>query len=127
MIDGQYVSGAHGSVLRLGNVKTNDAANYTVVVTNITGGMTSAVATLTVVTPSPITLRVPIFTNGVFAAFFTNTPGASFTLLASTNLNQPLSNWVTVGSFTESPLGQFKFVDVDATNNPWRFYRVRSP
>ncbi len=48
LTDGGNVSGSSSSALALANVQTNDSANYQVVVTNIAGSITSAVAVLTV-------------------------------------------------------------------------------
>jgi nitrite reductase/ring-hydroxylating ferredoxin subunit len=65
--------------------------------------------------------------NGVFEFSFTATPGASFTAVAATNLSLGLTNWTVLGAITEISPGKFQFTDPDATNNPQRFYRVRSP
>jgi hypothetical protein len=64
--------------------------------------------------------------NGNFQIRFVNTPGVSFTVLATTNLSVPLTNWTVLGTATEIPLGQFQFIDTSATG-PRRFYEVRSP
>ncbi len=37
------------------------------------------------------------------------------------------SNWTALGAASEAPPGQYQFTDWQATNNPRRFYRVRSP
>ncbi len=65
--------------------------------------------------------------SGGFHLSFTNVPGTHFTLLSATNVLLAVSNWTVVGSFTETPPGQFQFTDPQATNFPRRFYRVRSP
>jgi len=64
--------------------------------------------------------------NGSFQFDFTNTPSASFTVLCTTNLSLPLSNWTVFTNVVESPAGLFRFTDPQATNGQ-RFYRVRSP
>lgn len=64
--------------------------------------------------------------NGNFQLRFVNSPGVSFSILAGTNLTQPLSNWFVLGTATESPAGQFTFTDATRTNQQ-RFYTVRSP
>ena len=51
----------------------------------------------------------------------------SNTVLASTNLALPLSNWDVLGSAGEWQIGLYRYVDWDATNYPQRFYRVRLP
>ncbi len=48
LVDGGTVSGATTTNLVLANLQTNDAGNYTVVITNAYGSVTSAVASLTV-------------------------------------------------------------------------------
>ena len=65
--------------------------------------------------------------SGGFHLSFTNVPGTHFTLVSATNVSLALSNWMAVGSFTETSPGQFEFTDPQATNFPKRFYRVRSP
>ena len=46
--DGVEIPGATGGTLNLANVQTNDAGNYSAVVTNVSGAVTSAVAALAV-------------------------------------------------------------------------------
>ena len=65
--------------------------------------------------------------NGSVKFDFTNAPGASFTVLALTNLGLPPPNWNVLGPPTEAPSGQYQFTDLQATNSPQRFYRIRSP
>ncbi|MBI3851026.1 MAG: hypothetical protein HY298_12225 [Verrucomicrobia bacterium] len=65
--------------------------------------------------------------NGAFQFAFTNTPGATLTVLATTNLSLSLSNWTLLGWATETSSGQFQFTDSQATNGGQRFYRVRWP
>ncbi|HVM49064.1 MAG TPA: kelch repeat-containing protein, partial [Candidatus Acidoferrum sp.] len=64
---------------------------------------------------------------GGFHVSFTNVPGTRFTLIASTNVVTPLSNWTVLGAAAESPPGQFLFTDPQATNLPQRYYRIRWP
>ena len=70
---------------------------------------------------------VNIMTNGSFRLEFTNAHGALFSVLATTNLMLPLTNWTMIGIVTDSPPGQFQFTDQQATTNSQRFYRIRSP
>jgi large repetitive protein len=77
--------------------------------------------------PAAITLTgTRRLTNGTFQFSFTNTVGAMFGVLATTNPVLPLSNWTTLGGVTEVAPGQFQFTDPQATNMPVRFFRVRS-
>jgi len=67
--------------------------------------------------------------NAALQIAFTNAPGGSFTVFASTNLTQPLHTWQNLGAAAEIPLGSghFQFIDTQAINYPQRFYKVRSP
>jgi autotransporter-associated beta strand protein len=53
----------------------------------------------------------------------TNQP---YRVLATTNIDQPVTNWVEVGSGTFTG-GVFTFTDQKATNYPARFYRLVTP
>ena len=56
---------------------------------------------------------------------FTNAPGTTYAVLATTNLALSISNWPTLGTCTDSVPGQFFFTDTQAGTNKLRFYRVR--
>ena len=71
--------------------------------------------------PAP---RSIIATSGRAA---TNTPSASLTVWASTNVALPFAQWSNLGAPVESPAGTFLFTDPQATNKAQRFYRVSSP
>ena len=58
---------------------------------------------------------------------FSNTSGATFSVLSATNLSLPSSNWTVLGQALELAPGQFQFTDPQTTNTPQRFYRVSSP
>lgn len=78
--------------------------------------------------PSPIQLSgVPISSNGSFQLTFSNAPGSAFTLLTSSNVTLPLSNWTVLGPIPQIAPGQFQFNDPQASSNQQRFYRVRWP
>ena len=74
-------------------------------------------------------------TNGILLNL-TEPAGLHFTVLATTNLSTPSSNWVSVGTFTEMPTNYsfiggssvyYQFTDTNAVNFSARFYRVSSP
>jgi len=56
LLGGTNISGANTNTYTRSNVQTNDAGNYSVVVTNIAGGITSSVATLTVLVTNPVVI-----------------------------------------------------------------------
>ena len=53
------ISGATNNDYTFNNVQTNSAGSYTVVITNLSGSLTSAVAVLTVASPVPVILTNP--------------------------------------------------------------------
>ncbi len=67
--------------------------------------------------------------NGAFHLVFTNIPGGSFTILATTNVATPFNAWSNLGLAFESPAGsgQFQFTDLQAAVSVSRFYCVHSP
>lgn len=64
--------------------------------------------------------------NGNFQFNFTNAPGVSFSVLTTTNVALPVSQWQVIGQPTESPAGQYQFTDTQATNTQ-RYYLIRQP
>ncbi len=58
-----------------------------------------------------------------FQFVFTNSVGALFGVLTTTNLALPLASWTALGGVAEIAPGQFQFTDPQATNSPRRFYR----
>lgn len=79
------------------------------------------------ITPVPPQLNSVTMSNGQFGFAFTNIPGLTFTVLATTNVALPLSNWTVLGPTTESPAGQFTFTHTNAPAFPQRYYRLRWP
>ncbi len=78
------------------------------------------------VTPFTLT-ALQMLGNGAIQFSFTNTPGASFTVVSTTNLSVPLSNWTVVGVPVESPAGMYQFTSQPTTNDSQIFYGVLSP
>jgi alpha-glucosidase len=77
---------------------------------------------------APLQLAAQIIATNLACVFsFTNAPGAPFTVLASTNLSLPLTNWTVLGPAVESPPGNYQFTHLAASNAPRYFYRLRSP
>jgi hypothetical protein len=93
------------------------------------GGIPSTSRVVSISVPVPVTtaLMAPALTNGSFAFYFTNRPGALFGVLSTTNLALPLSDWTVVGGIIETAPGKFHFTDTLGANEPKRFYSIRSP
>jgi len=68
-----------------------------------------------------------MLSNGVFRFAYSNVIGAPFSVLGSSDLSLPLSNWAWLGPAIEAPPGQFQFTDSQGAGQTQRFYRVRSP
>jgi uncharacterized protein YpmS len=69
--NGANIAGAIGASLTIGNVQTSDAGNYSVVITNVAGSVTSGAALLTILTPPAIATQPQSRTNlvGTSAGF----------------------------------------------------------
>jgi hypothetical protein len=77
----------------------------------------------------PATLdQMQVMGDGTFVLGFTNVSGAPFTVLSSTNVVAPASEWKVLGQASEVVPGQFQYSDAQALNrDAVRFYRLRSP
>jgi hypothetical protein len=79
------------------------------------------------VVPPPIIINAKMLTNGVFQLGFTNANlSATFSILTTTNLTVPLTNWTVIGMASNISPGVLQFTDLNATNST-RFYMIRSP
>lgn len=134
--DGTLAAWGYNDFGQLGdNTTTSRLAPVAVDATTLAAGacftcVASADHTLALVAESLMAVifaGAKILDNGSFQFAFTNTPGASSGVLATTNLALPLSNWTPLAGLTEVSPGQFQFTDPQAANAPQRFYRVRSP
>ena len=83
-------------------------------------------ATLPVSAPRLVSTRI-VGVGGALQFIMTNAPGASFTVLASTNITLPLLQWQNLGQPAEGPSGVYQFNDLQATNYPQRFYILTQP
>jgi hypothetical protein len=91
LVDGNGITGATTNVLRISLAQTTNSGNYTVVVTNLAGSVTSSVVTLTVTNiPPAITHQPTSQTNGV---------GTIVTLAVTATGTAPLSyQWQVNGT-----------------------------
>jgi hypothetical protein len=77
---------------------------------------------------SPTFTEVTMSGDGEFQFTFSDTvPDATFTVLSSTNLSLPMSDWDVAGIPTSIAPGLFQFTAPANTNDLQRFYRVSSP
>jgi len=75
----------------------------------------------------PLLTGGKILGNGAFQFGFSNSQTASFTVLSTTNLSLPVTNWTVLGALSNIAPGVFQFTGQPMTNGSQRFYTVRSP
>ena len=77
---------------------------------------------------TPIIISSPkTLTNGMFQFDVHDNPGLTLTVLSTTNVSLPLTNWTALGGVTEASPGMYRFVDTQAANVSQRFYRIVAP
>jgi hypothetical protein len=118
---------ANGATLVVTNATAN--ANYSVVISNATGVVTSSVVQLTVTIPPPATVSgLTALTNGGFQFTISGTQGQDYRVWATTNLllSPVTSTWtlVTNSTFGAAPV---IFSDPGAGAVPQRFYIITEP
>ena len=75
-----------------------------------------------------LTINSCCFTgSGQFLFQFTGTPSCSYTVLGTTNVALPMSNWAPFGCAIETSPGQYQFALTNAPGSPQRFFRLRWP
>ena len=103
-------------ILSISNIQTSDAGNYTLVLTNPVGTITSVVATLTVWVPAKVTLHpvgrsVPPGLPTSFSATGSGTTPLSYQWqLNGTNLPGATNGTLTIPAVGASDLGTYRFV-----------------
>jgi hypothetical protein len=111
------------STLTLNSIQTNAAANYSVNVTNIAGGVTSSNATLTVVMAGYNQISRPVLNNGKMSLSFVGIGGGNYALDRSFSLSP--ANWIPQITNPADANGNLIFTNTpDATTN--NFWRIRS-
>ncbi|HXR05519.1 MAG TPA: immunoglobulin domain-containing protein, partial [Verrucomicrobiae bacterium] len=115
------VSDATNASLTLTHIQTTNAGSYTVVVTNMAGSITSAVATLTVT--NPVVILSPASGGGLPPNGFTfqlSLPtGLTYVILVSTDFQV----WTPIATNLATS-GSVIFTDTAAADYPTRFYRA---
>ena len=76
---------------------------------------------------APALTGAALLHKGVFQFTFDGTGATNFTVLATTNLSLPASNWNALGPPMSLGDGAYQVSDPGATNLTRRFYRVRFP
>jgi hypothetical protein len=107
--DGASIAGATGSSLTITNVSGANIGEYTVMVSNVAGGVTSQTATLASVNIE------------MFAGIIVNGPlGSNYLIQATPNL---LGNWTTLTNVA-LPTQPYIYIDYSSPTNRQQFYRA---
>lgn len=121
--NGNNLAQATNASLTVNNVSTNNSGNYSVVVTDYTGSVTSSVATVTAVYPAVITQSSLSSNLSSFRITATGTSNQAYILLASTNFSPPVS-WTPLATNNAGGAGLLSFTDTLASAYSRRFYRI---
>ena len=88
-------------------------------------GVSSSVTQTNAPVIAPLLTGAQQLANGAFQFTFTNTPGTTFTVLATTNLAIPLTNWINLGTVSNISPGIYQFAS--PLTNSQEFYEVIWP
>lgn len=120
--NGANISGAAATNYSIAQTRLADAGNFTVVITNAGGSITSAVAALTVNNPlPPPPSAAPVPQAGKF--LFTFTPVVGLTNTVLTNANPAAAGWGVLTN-VPPPATTSSITVTDAAAGPSQFYRV---
>lgn len=110
------------SSLTVSNVSASESGDYTVIVSNFLGSVTSEVATLTVQPPLRFTLFERL--GGQFRMGFTREAGAAYEIVYSDGL--PSAVWQILTNWPPEAASLATAVDVPSHSPATRFYLIRS-
>ena len=119
LTDTGLIMGSQSNSLTLASVDAGNAGSYQALVTNAYGSATSAVVTLTVVTP--VVFQTVSQTGGVIAFAWTAIAGRSYQVEYNSDLNQ--TNWNVLGSPVTATDSMLTASDTLGAQSQ-RFYRV---
>ena len=115
------LAGATNSSLSVNNAQPTNAGNYTVVITNSFGSITSSAASLTVVTAPQLT-GISVLSSNVLLGFTTST-GATYFVESRTDL--AAGSWLNTVTNVAGVGGTKNVTHTNGAGLPLRFYRVR--
>jgi hypothetical protein len=116
-----YQSSATNSSLNFTNLRLSQAGDYTVVITNIAGSVTSSVSTLAVTIP-PLPVLVPTPAAGNFFQFtFVPVVGLTNTVETNETVN---ASWIALTNIPP-PASAASITVTDSISGNARFYRVK--
>jgi len=117
--NGKPVAGGTASMLSLASARPTNTGNYTVVVTNSAGSITSTAASLTVNPPPVPGLNSEGMSGNGFSFQVSSASGYTYIVFGSTDLQ----NWTPIATNVAAG-ASLTFTDNSASSYPRRFYRV---
>lgn len=117
--------------MSVSNLMSGTAYHYSLIAVSSGGTSAGSSKDFSTLSLLPVQLAGATISQGITGQKYmqlvlTNVAGASFTVLGSSNLTQPLSNWSVLGSMSEMASGLYQFTDSQPATNPGCFYRVES-
>jgi GH25 family lysozyme M1 (1,4-beta-N-acetylmuramidase) len=122
-LNGANIGGATSTSYTINNAQSVNAGNYSVVVSNLAGSVTSANAGLAVIVPAFALRNLQVQSNGSFHFDFSGSSNQTYSVWTSSDLQQ----WQRIGTSVEVAPGQFRVSDPAAYNFSYRFYELRWP
>jgi hypothetical protein len=110
---------ATNAIYAIPSAGTNNTGNYSVVVTNLAGSVTSSNALLTVLVPPSLVMQ---FVAGYPLFYLNGMLSNNFVVQYNTDLTG--TNWITLLSLTNLQASPYLFLDPAGVVPPARFYRV---
>lgn len=121
--NGTNIAGATGSTYTRLNAQAVHAGNYSVVITNSSGSVTSAVATFTLTPSVPLQFTsIAALPDGKVSLGLTGDPGFSVQLQTSTNL----TDWSVLTNLA-NPAGTLVYTNEPSGSVPYQFFRALYP
>ena len=117
--NGTDIAGATNATYAIPAVAESDGGNYSVVVSNSAGSVSSANATLLVIVPPKLRLQLlagyPVLSlNGML--------GSNYTVQYATSPSS--TNWLDLRSISNLSVTPFQFLDAAGSTQPARYYRA---
>jgi hypothetical protein len=114
-----------GPALTIQNFGTNNAGNYSLVVTSPYGSITSSVVSLIVLIP-PVISSVSPNPDGSVILNISSTPNLTTSIWAATNLS-PSINWQLIYTDVPGITGLWQFTDTNTSGTMAKYYRLFTP
>jgi hypothetical protein len=129
LTNGNRISGVINTNLTLTNAQVSDNGNYSVIVTNNFGSVTSSPPAVLTVLTAPMFGGITAGTNGSFILTGSGgTNNGTYSVLTSTNLATPVGLWTPVATNQQfNSLGQFIFTNIAPTDAVQLFYILQTP